>query len=100
MTWLDFIIAALVVYRLSLMLSKESGPGRIFQKLRRAAPPKSATREGLSCLHCESIWWSAPVTAFLWWTNRVAPLDTPLYWLALSGAAIVLHYAFTEDFKK
>lgn len=100
MTWLDFTIASLVVYRLSLMFSSESGPGRIFKKLRNLPPPKSATKEGLSCLHCESIWWAAPVTAFLWWRDRIEPWDTPLWWLALSGVAICLHHQFTSDLKK
>lgn len=34
MTWLEFTIAALVVYRLSLMTALESGPGRMFRKIR------------------------------------------------------------------
>lgn len=100
MTWLDFTIAALVVYRLSLMLSLEAGPGRIFKKLRNIPPPKSATKEGLSCIHCSSVWYSAPVTAFLWWRDRIEPWDAPLWWLALSGVAICLHYQFTSNFKK
>lgn len=94
------LLGSLVTFRLALMFSKESGPGRIFKKLRHAAPPKSATREGLSCLHCESVWWAAPVTAFLWWLDLIPAWHTPLYWLALSGVAIILHHAFTSDFKK
>jgi hypothetical protein len=97
-SWLEFALGSLVTYRLSLMLSKESGPWRIFKKLRHAAPPKSATREGISCLHCESVWWAAPVTAYLVWSREIAPADGPLYWLGFSAVAIVLHHAFTGDF--
>lgn len=99
--WFILLLGGLVTYRLALMFSEESGPGRIFQKLRLAAPPKSATREGLSCLHCESVWWAAPVTAYACWVlEEIEPWQTPLYWLAFSGIAIVIHHAFTEDFKK
>lgn len=98
--WLILVVAGLVTYRLSLMTALESGPGRIFRKMRNLPPPKSATKEGLSCLHCSSIWHAAPVTGFLWWRGYVEAWDTPLYWLALSGIAIALHHAFTEDFKK
>lgn len=98
--WFILLIGGLVTYRLALMFSEESGPWRIFKKLRHSAPPKSATREGLSCLHCESVWWAAPTTAFLWWRGEIDPWHTPLYWLAFSAIAIIAHHAFTEDFKK
>lgn len=100
MTWIEFIIGGLVTYRLSLMFSKESGPGRIFKKLRNAPPPKSSAREGLACLHCESIWWGVPVTLLFATTGRIEWIDAPLYWLAFSAIAIILHHQFTSDFKK
>lgn len=98
--WLAFLLGAIATYRLSLMTSLESGPGRIFRKLRNLPEPKSATREGLSCFFCTSIYHAIPITAFLWWRGYVEPWDTGLYWLALSGAAIILHRMFTADFKK
>lgn len=98
--WLIIIIGSLVTYRMALMISSESGPGRIFKKLRNLPPPKSATKEGLSCLHCESVWWAAPTTGFFWYLGEIPALHTPLYWLAFSGLAIVFHHAFTVDFKK
>lgn len=100
MTLLEFIIGGLVTYRLSLMFSKENGPGRIFKKLRNAPPPKSSAREGLSCLHCGSIWWGVPVALFFTITKRITWTDTTPYWLAFSAVAIILHHQFTEDFKK
>lgn len=100
MTWLDFTIAALVVYRLSLMTALESGPGRIFREIRNIPEPKSATREGITCIHCTSIYHAALVTAFLWWRDRIESWDAPLWWLALSGVAICLHHQFTSNFKK
>lgn len=97
--WLVLILGSFVTYRLALMFAEESGPGRIFKKLRHKAPPKSATREGLSCVHCESVWWAAPVTAFFWWRDVIPAWETPIWWLAFSGVAIAIHHQFTEDFK-
>lgn len=98
--WLLLVIGSLATYRLALMFSKESGPGRIFKKLRHAAPAKSATREGLSCLHCESVWWATPVMLFFGYRQHIAWSDAWLWWLAFSAGAIIIHHAFTEDFKK
>jgi hypothetical protein len=63
MTFFLFILAALATYRLALMFSKESGPGKIFMKLRKAPPPRSSAREGLSCPFCMSIWFGVVITA-------------------------------------
>lgn len=98
--WLILVLGCLATYRLALMFSKESGPGRLFKKLRHAAPAKSATREGLSCLHCESVWWAAPVTIFFGWQGEITWVTSWLWWLAFSAGAIIIHHAFTEDFKK
>lgn len=100
MTFLIFIVASLVVYRLSLMTVLESGPARIFRKLRNIPPPKSATKEGLTCLHCSSIYHSSYVTAYLWWLEYIPAWETPIYWLAFSASAIILHHQWTENFKK
>lgn len=100
MNWFIFLVASLVVYRLSLMLSLEAGPGRIFKKLRNIPAPKSATKEGMACIHCSSVWYSAPVTAFLWWLKYIPTWEIPIYWLAFSAAAIILHHQWTESFKK
>lgn len=100
MNFLIFLVASLVVYRLSLLWALENGPGRIFKKLRNVPAPKSATREGMKCVHCESLWWSAPVTAFLWWREYIPAWEIPLYWLAFSAVAIIIHHQWTENFKK
>lgn len=89
------VLGSLATFRLALMFSKENGPGRIFRKLRQAAPPKSATREGLSCEWCESIWWSAVITAYIWAVGGIPTHWTPLWWLAQSAVAIVLNQQWT-----
>lgn len=96
MSPITLILAILATYRISLLFSKESGPAKIFQKLRRVPPPKSSAREGLSCQWCMSIYSSAVVTAFLCVKGVVHPFDTPLVWLAVSAGAIVVNQAFTK----
>lgn len=91
-----FLIGVMVAYRLSLMFSKESGPAFIFRKLRRLPPAKSATKEGLSCLWCLSVYSAALVTLFLWYRGDVRPLDTPMIWLATSAGAIAMNQIFTK----
>lgn len=98
--WMMFILGGLATYRLALLFSLESGPGRIFAKLRRVPPVKSSAREGLSCLHCSSVWFAAPVTGYFVWRGKIEWPDSPLYWLSFSALAIVLHHTFTEDFKR
>ncbi len=95
--WLIFVLATLACFRLSVMFSKEAGPGRIFKKLRAQTPPKSALREGVSCALCESVWWSAAIVGLLCFFEYVPRGTFPLYWLAVSGGAVVLNQKFTKD---
>lgn len=97
--WLIFLLGSLSTFRLAAMFSSESGPGRIFKKLRQAAPPKSATREGLSCIRCESVWWSAPITAAFWWIKLIPPEQTWAYWLAFSATAICINHYIGQPSK-
>lgn len=94
--WFHFLLAVLAAYRLSLLVSKESGPAFIFRKLRRLPPPKSSAREGLSCQWCLSVYGSAVVTAFLWWRGVVPVWEVPLWWLAVSAGAIAINQTFTK----
>jgi len=97
MNWFIFTLTAFAVFRLAHMFSKESGPARLFKKLRATTEPHSALREGISCLLCESIWWSAAATAWLVYSGKVPIGIAPFYWLAASGAAICLHFQFTKE---
>lgn len=88
--WFVFALSVLAVFRLSTMFAVESGPGRIFRKLRGLPEPKSATKEGLSCSLCQSVWWAAGATGFLYWQEVVAAVWAPTWWLAISGGAVLL----------
>lgn len=90
MTWLIFVASVIAVFRISTTFSLESGPGRIFKKLRNVPDAKSSAKEGLSCPLCLGVWFSAIVTAFLWWKETIELSWTPLWWLAISGGAVLL----------
>lgn len=96
MNWFLFFLYTLSVYRLSLMLSKESGPGRIFRKLRQTPPPRSSLREGLSCLFCESIWLAGALTLIMSFAHYIVWRDSWLWWLAGSAGAVILNQVFTR----
>lgn len=90
MTWLQFTLGALSTYRLCRMLSAESGPGRIFKKLRGLPEKGSATKEGLACPHCSGVYFAALVTGFFIWRESIELADSPIYWLAFSGSCTIL----------
>lgn len=96
MTFFYFMLGALATYRLALMFSKESGPGRIFQRLRKAPPPRSSAREGLSCPFCLSIWFAVAITGYYIWLGLVTLPMSPVYILALSAVAVCLNQVFTK----
>lgn len=96
MNWFALIIGGLVVFRLALLISKESGPMFIFRKLRKLPPDKSSTKEGLACLFCTSVWLAAPVAAYEWWLGWIPANQAPLYWLAMSSLAIFANQQFTK----
>lgn len=98
MKWFYFTLGALATYRLSIMVSKEAGPGFIFRKLRRAPDPKKhpSVKAGLSCPLCVSVWFSAAITGYYVWMDWATWAEAPLYWLAFSAVAVVLNQAFTK----
>ena len=96
--WMVFVLASLATFRLATMIALEQGPAWIFRRLRLAPPPKSATREGLQCPLCVGVHIAAIVTVGLHFLGYVGWPHMPLWWMAISGAAVCLHFAFTKDF--
>ena len=89
MVGLIFLQSLLAVYCLSLFLSKLSGPGGIFSKLRGSV--RGSVKEGLSCPICAGTWISGALCAYLWWQSLV-PLELlPIYLFALAGGNAVIH---------
>ena len=89
--WLILLISALATFRLSLMLSSEEGPLAIFARIRRKVPPKTNPGRGIRCFMCWSIWIAAAVTLYLLWLGMITKEILPLYWFAVSGAAVLVH---------
>lgn len=94
--WFIFTLAVLTTFRVSLMFSRESGPGYIFRTLRQRPRLRSSLREGMACLACQSIWWGAAVTIALAWMGEVPWRFALFYWLAVSAVAIVVHQTWTR----
>jgi|SRR5882672_2633991 len=89
-----FILAILVVWRLTHLISREDGPWDFIFHIRKAA---GAGFFGslLDCFYCLSIWIALPFGIWLgnnWW-------EKILYWWALSGAACLLEQA-SSSFQK
>ena len=91
MNWFIFFISALATYRLALMLSSEEGPLAIFARMRRNVPPKTNPGRGIRCFVCWSVWIAALATLYLLWLGLVSKEISPLYWMAISGAAVIIN---------
>ena len=82
--WARFVLASLAVWRLSHLLTLEDGPFDLIVRLRMRLGDAG---RALDCFYCMSLWVAAPLALFVdtvmqnWWC----------IWLALSGAAGVLH---------
>ncbi|HKC01192.1 MAG TPA: DUF1360 domain-containing protein [Terriglobales bacterium] len=80
-----FILGVLGVWRLTHLLNAEDGPWEVFVRLRGLAGP-SIWGELLDCFYCLSLWVAAPFALLLTSSWR----EGLLFWLALSGGAILL----------
>lgn len=86
-----FLIAVFATFRVSLLFTKESGPAKIFAKLRRTPPKKSATHDWLTCLWCFSMTASAVSCGLLWLAGvREHWAVWFLVWCALSAITILI----------
>ena len=80
-----FLLAALAVWRLTHLFTKEDGPWDMMVRLRRALGAGFFGRL-LGCFYCLSIWVALPFAWFL--KGDIA--ETFVGWLALSGGAVLL----------
>jgi len=91
MGFFTLVVASLATFRLALLVTREHGPMRLFDRLRKVPPPHSNARKGLECPWCMSVWIAAAVTLFVWWRTPFPASDLPLYWLAVSAGSILFH---------
>src|SRR5690348_12308552 len=87
-----FALGSPATWRVAHLLAEEDGPGAVVLRLRVRAGD-GPLGELMDCFYCLSIWVAAPVAL------TVAPRrrDTPLVWLALSGAACLLESALAGE---
>jgi len=83
--WIDFVLAALAIWRVSHLLVQEDGPMRLAAWV-RAYFAGSEIGRALDCFACASLWVALPAAA---WVSRRLSEFLPT-WLALSGAAFLL----------
>ena len=88
--WLRFLVAALAVWRISHLLSREDGPWELVARL-RSALGGGFWGDLVVCFKCLSLWTALPFAFFVGgsWIERAVA------WLALSGAAILLEEQLT-----
>lgn len=87
MNWLEFILAALAVYRVSRMIAMEDGPADVFARLRDKAGQSNWIGRGLNCPMCISFWLGF-ITAW--------PIANSFYFwvigaLAMSAVTVIIH---------
>ncbi len=98
LSWLEFLVCALCVYRVSLMVVREKGPGHVFKKVREAPSKASKVYDWLTCLFCLSMTASALVCIGLWLAGqRMHYAWWFALWCALSGVAITIHMHFNRE---
>lgn len=99
----------LACFRLSVMLSQDDGPAKVFSRLRswlkqeakhNTTLRKSAVHEGVECIKCVGVWVSAPIAA---WTLLgsgptwlVLTGEVFLFSMALSGMALLFNRMFPK----
>lgn len=84
----DFLLAALVVWRLAHLLTRENGPFDLVARM-RARAGHTVPGRALQCFYCTSLWVAAPLALYV--TTSLPRV--PVVWLALSGAACLLDRA-------
>jgi hypothetical protein len=83
--WLRLALTALATWRITHLLSDEDGPGDVVVRLRLRLG-SGFWGSLMDCFYCLSLWVAAPLALVV---TRV-PVEWPLIWLALSGAACLL----------
>ena len=85
MNWFYFILSLLAAWRVTHLLQAEDGPFDLIYRLRKAMG-NSVLGKMMDCFNCLSIWMAIP---FAWFLGKTW-LEKVLFWLALSGGAILL----------
>lgn len=91
-----YLIAALAVYRLAYLTAVDTGPARIFLRWRTWVMNRygggSWQFEGVTCVFCQSVWYSLPVALVFEFGLHLWVVRVALLMLGLSGAAVITHW--------
>lgn len=91
--WLQFFIAALDCYRLTIFVTRDYGPWGVFSRFRKI----DRCSKLLRCVFCVSVYMGAFVcVGFLWASPIVRFISVAL---ALSSVTIILDRVFTADYR-
>ncbi len=94
----DFLVTSLAVYRVTLMVVREKGPGHVFKKVREAPSKYSKVYDWITCLFCFSMTTSALACFGLWLAgNREHYAHWFILWCAFSAIAIMIHMRFKQQ---
>lgn len=92
---LHFLVLSLAIFRLSHMITGESGPFWMFKKFRsqvkKSAPKPTHMDEGISCVLCMSAQVAILIAILEYFFHGNPFLEIPIFALALSGASILFH---------
>lgn len=91
------VIAALAVFRLAYLITKESGPVFFFWWVRKQAKKQGGSVEELSqCPYCCGMWAAIAIVLYLAQPFRYLWADYIIVILAVAGLAMLLHQVFTK----
>ena len=88
----QFLITVLAAWRITHLIQAEDGPWDIVFKLRRALGD-GFWGKLMDCFYCASIWISLPFAIFYGGTI----FNIFLYWMAISGGAIILQKISSKE---
>lgn len=90
--WL--IVGALASWRLAYLFTIDTGPARIFERIRGIVRsrfgPDSWQFEGATCAFCQSVWYAGVMAVLLFWDLPVRQIAA--LWLAMAGLAALIHW--------
>lgn len=94
-------VVAFAVFRLAYLITKESGPMFVMWRLRKAAKRQGGSVEELAqCPYCCGMWCTVAIVTYLGLPFRFLFLDNVIVVLAVAGAAMLIHQAFTKLYGK
>ncbi len=91
-TWFVFIVAALAVFRVTELIVSD----KIFEWLRELCKPVKFLRDVTDCYFCCSVHLSLYAALYAHFLGYVDWKHFFGYWLALSGASVVIYRAIRE----